>query len=132
MSAAVTLPSPVTSAHLTLGGVGVGDGVGVTLGVTTTLVVRTVNPPSLSMIRPVTRYVPATENVCGWLGLEVSTVSNKPSLSLQLSGFLAWLMWLTVHLVWLIGFRNRMLVLVNWAWNYMTYERGVRLIRGRR
>jgi NADH dehydrogenase len=48
---------------------------------------------------------------------------------LRLSGFVAWLIWLTVHLVWLIGFRNRMLVLVNWAWNYLTYDRGVRLIR---
>lgn len=47
------------------------------------------------------------------------------------SGFLAWLLWLTVHIVWLIGFRNRALVLVNWAWNYFTYERGVRLIRRR-
>jgi NADH dehydrogenase len=49
---------------------------------------------------------------------------------LHFSGFLAWLMWLTVHLVWLIGFRNRILVLINWTWNYLTYERGVRLIRG--
>jgi NADH dehydrogenase len=47
------------------------------------------------------------------------------------SGFLAWLLWLTVHIVWLIGFRNRALVLVDWAWNYFTYERGVRLIRRR-
>ena len=51
---------------------------------------------------------------------------------LRFSGFIAWVMWLTVHLVWLIGFRNRALVLVNWAWNYFTYERGVRLIRRRR
>jgi NADH dehydrogenase len=48
---------------------------------------------------------------------------------LQLSGLLAWVIWLTVHLVWLIGFRNRLLVLVNWAWNYFTYDRAVRLIR---
>ena len=48
---------------------------------------------------------------------------------LRLSGFIAWLIWLTVHLVWLIGFRNRMLVLVNWTWNYFTYDRAVRLIR---
>jgi NADH dehydrogenase len=47
------------------------------------------------------------------------------------SGSLAWLLWLTVHIIWLIGFRNRALVLVNWAWNYFTYERGVRLIRRR-
>jgi NADH dehydrogenase len=48
---------------------------------------------------------------------------------LQVTGFLAWVIWLTVHLIWLIGFRNRLLVLVNWAWNYLTYDRGVRLIR---
>jgi NADH dehydrogenase len=50
---------------------------------------------------------------------------------LQFGGFIAWMLWLTVHLVWLIGFRNRLLVLINWAWNYVTYDRGVRLIRGR-
>jgi NADH dehydrogenase len=50
---------------------------------------------------------------------------------LQLSGLVAWVLWLTVHLYWLIGFRNRLLVLINWIWNYFTYERGVRLIRGR-
>ena len=49
---------------------------------------------------------------------------------LQFTGFFAWVMWLTVHLFWLIGFRNRVLVLTNWAWNYLTYDRGVRLIRG--
>lgn len=50
---------------------------------------------------------------------------------LQISGFLAWVLWLTVHLVWLIGLRNRLLVLTNWVWNYFTYERAVRLIRRR-
>ncbi len=43
-------------------------------------------------------------------------------------GFLAWVLWLAVHLVQLIGFRNRLLVLVNWAWDYLFYERAVRLI----
>lgn len=43
-------------------------------------------------------------------------------------GFLAWIAWLTVHLVKLIGFRNRLLVLTNWAWNYIFYDRAVRLI----
>jgi NADH dehydrogenase len=47
---------------------------------------------------------------------------------LRLSGFIAWTIWLVVHLVQLIGFRNKALVLVNWAWNYFTYDRGVRLI----
>jgi NADH dehydrogenase len=43
-------------------------------------------------------------------------------------GFTAWVLWLVVHLVGLIGFRNRLLVLVNWAWDYFFYERAVRLI----
>ncbi len=49
---------------------------------------------------------------------------------LQLDGFIAWLAWLAVHLVMLIGFRNRLVVLVNWAWNYVTYDRGLRAIIG--
>lgn len=44
------------------------------------------------------------------------------------TGFPAWVLWLGVHLVKLIGFRNRLLVLVNWAWDYLFYERAVRLI----
>lgn len=47
---------------------------------------------------------------------------------LSLSGFLAWLAWLALHLIELIGFRNRLLVLVNWAWDYFFYDRGVRVI----
>ena len=44
------------------------------------------------------------------------------------SGFPAWLLWLLVHIAQLIGFRNRVLVLVNWAWNYVFFRRAVRLI----
>jgi NADH dehydrogenase len=44
------------------------------------------------------------------------------------SGFFAWLVWLGLHLFYLIGFRNRLLVLLNWAWYYLLYERQVRLI----
>ena len=44
------------------------------------------------------------------------------------TGFAAWTLWLVVHVAKLIGFRNRMLVLVNWAWNYVFYRRAVRLI----
>ena len=46
----------------------------------------------------------------------------------QVAGHLAWLLWLVVHLVMLIGFRNRLVVLVNWAWSYLTYDRGARII----
>ncbi len=44
------------------------------------------------------------------------------------SGFLAWVLWLSVHLTYLIGFRNRVFVLINWAWDYLFAERAVRLI----
>ena len=43
-------------------------------------------------------------------------------------GFAAWVLWLGIHIAWLIGFRNRALVLVNWAWNYVSFRRAVRLI----
>jgi NADH:ubiquinone reductase (H+-translocating) len=46
----------------------------------------------------------------------------------QLRGFVAWLVWLGVHLMQLIGFRNRLVVLINWAWDYLFYNRAVRLI----
>jgi NADH:ubiquinone reductase (H+-translocating) len=50
----------------------------------------------------------------------------------HLSGFLAWIAWLALHIVYLIDFRNRVLVLIDWAWSYFTYQRGSRLITGRR
>lgn len=46
----------------------------------------------------------------------------------QLSGFLAWITWLALHLFYLIGFRNRVVVVLNWAWYYFLHERQVRLI----
>jgi NADH dehydrogenase len=49
----------------------------------------------------------------------------------KLSGFPAWITWLLVHIYFLIGFRNRLAVLFNWAWSYFTYQRGARLITGR-
>jgi NADH dehydrogenase len=49
---------------------------------------------------------------------------------IHISGFVAWLTWLFVHIFFLIGFRNRVLVLIQWAWSYFTYERGARLITG--
>jgi NADH dehydrogenase len=44
------------------------------------------------------------------------------------SGMLAWLIWVFVHIFFLIGFRNRVIVLFEWAWAYFTYQRGARLI----
>jgi NADH:ubiquinone reductase (H+-translocating) len=49
---------------------------------------------------------------------------------LELSGYFAWLAWLFIHILFLIGFRNRLIVMIQWAWSYLTYERGARLITG--
>jgi NADH dehydrogenase len=52
--------------------------------------------------------------------------------SLRLSGFLAWFAWLAIHIFFLIGFRNRFVVMFEWAWAYFTYQRSARLILGLR
>jgi NADH dehydrogenase len=49
---------------------------------------------------------------------------------LRLSGVLAWLVWCFVHIFYLIGFRNRFIVMIEWAWAYVSYQRGARLITG--
>jgi NADH dehydrogenase len=51
---------------------------------------------------------------------------------LHFSGFLAWLLWVAVHIFYLIGFRNRIIVMIQWAWAYVMYQRGIRLITGDR
>lgn len=66
----------------------------------------------------------------------MATIGRKAAIAhvgkLKLSGFPAWLFWLGLHIFFLIGFRNRFAVLFNWAWSYFTYQRGARLITGRR
>jgi NADH dehydrogenase len=47
---------------------------------------------------------------------------------IHLTGFFAWLMWLAVHIYFLVGFRNRLVAIFQWAWQYLTYDRGARLI----
>ncbi|NNG15774.1 MAG: NAD(P)/FAD-dependent oxidoreductase [Gemmatimonadales bacterium] len=49
---------------------------------------------------------------------------------LHFSGFFAWLTWIFVHIFFLIGFRNRIIVLMEWAWSYFTFQHGARLITG--
>jgi NADH dehydrogenase len=49
---------------------------------------------------------------------------------LKIGGFLAWVLWLLVHIAFLIGFRNRVIVIFQWAWAYLTFRRGARLITG--
>ena len=48
--------------------------------------------------------------------------------AIRFSGLLAWLFWLFAHIYFLIGFRNRLMVMVDWAWAYFTYERGARVV----
>jgi NADH dehydrogenase len=50
--------------------------------------------------------------------------------SVRFSGFPAWFAWLAIHIFYLIGFRNRILVLVSWSWSYLTFRRGARIITG--
>jgi len=49
---------------------------------------------------------------------------------MRIKGYLGWLAWLFVHVLNLIGFRNRLVVMVQWAWSYFSYQRAIRLITG--
>jgi len=57
-----------------------------------------------------------------------AAVANLPWI--RLTGLIGWLAWLFVHLIKLIGFRNRVVVMVQWIWAYITYQRAIRLITG--
>jgi NADH dehydrogenase len=63
---------------------------------------------------------------------QMATIGRKSAVAqigrFSFKGFIAWMMWLVIHLVKLIGFRNRLMVLINWAWNYLFFEHVVRLI----
>ena len=63
----------------------------------------------------------------------LSGVTNIPWLGPfgKQGGFTAWLLWLGIHLAYLIGFSNRLVVLIRWAWTFVTHGRGTRLITGR-
>ena len=55
----------------------------------------------------------------------VAVIGNK-----NLSGFPAWIAWLAVHLLFLVGFRSKFSVLIHWIYSYLTYKRGARIITG--
>jgi NADH dehydrogenase len=57
-----------------------------------------------------------------------SAIAQLPKV--RFSGLLAWWFWLALHIYFLIGFRSRLIVLINWAWAYFTYARGARIILG--
>jgi NADH dehydrogenase len=47
---------------------------------------------------------------------------------IRLSGYIAWIVWMVVHLMSLLGFRNKLVVFINWSYRYLTYDRGTRII----
>src|SRR5690606_40656942 len=59
-----------------------------------------------------------------------SDVCSSDLGALELSGLPAWIAWLSVHLIFLIGFRNKLAVLLQWAYSYFAYKRGARIIHG--
>ena len=66
----------------------------------------------------------------------IATIGRKTAVvemgRLRLTGFAAWILWCVAHIYFLIGFRNRFSVALNWTWNYLTFQRGARLITGLR
>lgn len=64
----------------------------------------------------------------------LATIGRKSAVvdfgAVRLSGFPAWALWSLAHVYFLIGFKNRLVVALNWAWNYITFQRGARLITG--
>ncbi|MGH2544754.1 MAG: NAD(P)/FAD-dependent oxidoreductase [Ardenticatenaceae bacterium] len=76
--------------------------------------------------QPTQRFVYRDPGIMATIG-RAAAVAELP-FGLRFTGFIAWLMWLFLHLIYLVGFRNRLNVLVNWAWNYITYDRSARLI----
>ncbi|HZR04654.1 MAG TPA: NAD(P)/FAD-dependent oxidoreductase [Candidatus Udaeobacter sp.] len=67
-----------------------------------------------------------------WDKGSIATIGRNKAVAdlkfMHLSGLPAWLAWLFVHIIWLVGFRNRLLVLFQWAWAYFTFDKGARLI----
>ena len=70
-----------------------------------------------------------------WNKGNLATIGRRSAVAdfgaIRFSGLIAWLAWLFVHLMYLVGFENRVLVLIKWAYNYVTHNRGARLITGR-
>jgi NADH:quinone reductase (non-electrogenic) len=77
---------------------------------------------------------PSRESFHYWDKGSLATIGRAAAVAefgkIHVSGFMAWLAWLFVHILFLIGFRNRLIVFIQWAWSYLTYERGARLITG--
>jgi NADH dehydrogenase len=78
--------------------------------------------------RPAFRYFDKGDMAT--IGRMAAVADVKWPFKAHMSGFPAWFTWVTVHIFFLIGFRNRISVLINWAWTYFNFTRGARLITG--
>jgi NADH dehydrogenase len=74
------------------------------------------------------------ENFTYWDKGTLATIGRKKAVAqlagMKFRGFIAWMMWLFLHVFFLIGFRNRLAVMLDWFWAYLTRERSARLITG--
>ncbi len=102
-------------------------------------------PAAMQMAKHVARIIEVELNTAGikragrlpfdyWDKGTMATIGRSAAVAkigkLEFSGFLAWLAWLAIHLLFLIGFRNKIAVLFNWTYSYFTYKRGSRIITG--
>lgn len=105
-----------------------------------------VSPAAMQMARHVARILreefnavhglrPARTPFRYWDKGTMATIGRSAAVAkigpLELTGYPAWLAWLLVHLVFLVGYRNKLAVLLQWAYSYFTYQRGARIIMGR-
>lgn len=102
-----------------------------------------VSPAAMQMARHVARVIQNELNFSHridrprfkyWDKGTMATIGRSAAVAkignLEFSGFFAWLAWLFVHLIFLVGFRNKISVLMSWAYSYFTYKRGSRIITG--
>jgi NADH dehydrogenase len=65
------------------------------------------------------------KGIMATIGRNAAVVQIGP---IRVEGFVGWVMWLFVHLLMIVSFRSRLVVLLNWAWDYFLYDRPIRLI----
>jgi NADH:ubiquinone reductase (H+-translocating) len=80
--------------------------------------------------KPRTRFHYFDKGDMATIGRQAAVANVRWPFKAHWSGTLAWLSWVTVHLFFLVGFRNRVSVFLSWAWTYLTFNRGARLITG--
>lgn len=94
-------------------------------------------PAAIQMGEHIAKEIQAGDSIpyIYWDKGSMATIGRKAAVAMfkgmNFSGFLAWLMWLFVHLMFLMGMRNRAAVFLHWVWSYFTWQRGARIILNR-